>query len=101
MNTEKEINDLKEQMENIWLKHTLYNTTLFVLGVSVLTMYILSPDNIKMVGESMEAAGETVKETVKEAIHETLNKIEWDIMNQFIYVVDGRIIQIFNNPSLK
>lgn len=93
---EKEINDLKEQMENIWLKHVFYNTTLFVLGVSALSMYILSPDNIKTTAETMK---ETIKETIQ-IIRESADTIMWEIVNQSIYVIDGKILIFGMNPLL-
>lgn len=88
----EEIKSLKKQINFIYVKHTFYNTGLFIMGMTALMMYILSPDNIKSIGETIGEVSVNIKESIKE--------IEWEIINQCVYVIDGKILILGNNPIL-
>lgn len=83
----EEINNLNNQMSNLWLKHTFYNTTLFVLGMSVLTISIFSPDNINSIRETIHTFGKSIE------------SVNWEIVNQCIYVIDGKILFLGTNTK--
>ena len=89
----EDINNLKNITNNIWIKHTFYNAIFCFFGITVLSIYVLSSDNIKTVSE-------TVSETVTKVVRNTFDQIEWEVINQSIYVVDGKILVLGNNPFL-
>ena len=88
---EEEIEIKKNEMNFLWIKHTIYNTTLFIFGVSALTLFIFSPKNIQSIKENIET---TIKSSEIK-----MEKIYWELINQSIYVINGKIL-IFGNNCL-
>lgn len=80
-----EVSSLKDDMSNLWIKHTFYNTALFIFGLSSITLYLLSDTNISYVKD------------ISKDISKDINNLKWDLINQSIYVIDGKIIILGNN----
>ena len=69
-----EIQSMKNDNNWLWLKHTGYNV-LFIIGVST---YILSSIDI-------------------EGLRDEIKNVYWSLVNQSIYVIDGKILILGNN----
>jgi hypothetical protein len=87
----EEIESLKEQINFIYVKHTFYNTGLFIMGMTALTIYICSFNT------TIDKRVYTMIEDIKPV----LKKIEWEFINQSVYVINGKILMLFDNPLLK
>ena len=69
-----EIQSMKNDNNWLWLKYTGYNV-LFIIGVST---YILS---------SIDTEG----------LRDEIKNVYWSLVNQSIYVIDGKILILGNN----